>query len=93
MATQVLYEMESTFEAIVDCNGNGVPDDLSPTSSADINGNAIPDDGVLPRAYPHVQGVVAAPTGGVASARASHAQVVLTPTSTHTTHQTSPAAT
>ena len=40
------YEMVSTFEAIVDCNGNGVADDadIANGSSADINGNAIPDE-------------------------------------------------
>ena len=38
--------MVSTFEAIVDCNGNGVDDDsdIANGSSADINGNTIPNE-------------------------------------------------
>ena len=40
------YEMVSTFEAIVDCNGNGVADesDIANGTSDDINSNDIPDE-------------------------------------------------
>lgn len=40
------YELVSTFEAIVDCNGNGTADgdDIANGSSEDINNNDIPDE-------------------------------------------------
>ena len=73
--------------------------DIANGSSADINGNAIPDEceacntACEPAACSPADGVVwPAPTGGaLGTGIASH--LVLTPTSTHTTHQTSPAAT